>query len=370
VTLEELDAAVSKVGLLYAPDPTEKSAFLGGTVSTNASGARSLRFGSTRDHINKLRVVLSSGEVFGISRGQKPHFPIPSYHFPAIKNSAGYYSKPGMDLIDLFIGSEGTLGVVSEIEVRLMDKLGETFDCIAFLDSEEAAVLFTEELREKKDVLTLEYFDQNSLEMLRKTYPHIPSGNKTAIYFEQIIRDDKYLDFWEEFFNKHKVSMDSAWLGMNDKQKKELHDFRHAIPETINELYKHEHQQKVSLDIAVPDKNFRSMLNFYNLQLTTNNLQLFHIKFGHIGQSHLHVNMLPKSDEQRKLAQDLAMKFVKKAVSLGGTVSAEHGIGKIKHTYLKEMFGQAAIDEMIGIKKRFDPRMILNLGNIFDIVHT
>ncbi len=369
VTLDKLDQAVKKEGLLYAPDPTEKTAFLGGTVATNASGARSLRFGSTRNHIRRLRVVLSSGEVLDLKRGNTKFEMLNSkqisnfqFLISNIKNAAGYYIKPDMDLIDLFIGSEGTLGIVTEIEVKLIDKLGETFDCIAFLDSEEDAVLFTEELRGKKDVLTLEYFDQNSLDLLRKAYIRIPKNKKTAIYFEQVGPD---LDFWEQFFNKHKIPMDDAWLGMNDKQKQELHDFRHAIPETINELYKKEKQLKISLDIAVPNNKFREMLAYYNLTLAACPLPLFFIKFGHIGQSHLHVNLLPKSNEERVISNELAMKFVKKAVSLGGTVSAEHGIGKIKHAYLKEMYGQATIDQMIAIKKKFDPKMILNIGNIF-----
>lgn len=349
VTLDDLDKAVNNEGLIYAPDPTEKTAFLCGTVATNASGARSLRFGATRDHIKRLKIVLSSGEILDLKREHE-------FQSPKLKNSAGYYVKPGMDLIDLFIGSEGTLGIVTEIEVNLIDQLGETFDCIAFLDSEEEAILFTERFRDKKDILTLEYFDENSLNMLRSKYPHIPKDKKTAIYFEQVNPD---LDFWDGFLGKE------TWMGMNEKQKQELHDFRHAIPETINELYKKEKQLKVSLDIAVPNSKFREMLNYYNLTLATCPLPLFYIKFGHIGQSHLHVNLLPKSNEERVISNELAMKFVKKAVSLGGTVSAEHGIGKIKHAYLKEMYGQTAIDKMIQIKKEFDPKMILNLGNVF-----
>lgn len=363
VTLDELDKALKEEGLMYAPDPTEKTAFLGGTVATNASGARSLRFGSTRDHVRRLKVVLSSGEVLDLKRGNpKSEILNPNFQISNPKNAAGYYIKEGMDLIDLFIGSEGTLGIVTEIEVNLIDRIKDTFDCIAFFDSEEAAVVITEELRNKKDVLTLEYFDENSLSMLRSKYPKIPKDRKTAIYFEQINPD---LDFWEEFFKKHAISMEESWLGMNDKQREELWQFRHAIPETINELYKHEHQLKVSLDIAVPNDKFREMLSFYNTNLYPLSPNLFYIKFGHIGQSHLHVNLLPKSEEQKKLAQDLALKFVRKAVSLGGTISAEHGIGKIKHAYLKEMYGQSAIDQMIEIKKKYDPKMVLNIGNIF-----
>ena len=131
VTLEEIESAVKKEGLLYPPDPTEKSATIGGNVSTNAAGGRSYRFGPTRNYIRRLKIILPSGTGLNIKRGlfyagessefELPHtkLRVPNYRMPDVKNAAGYFSKPGMDLIDLFIGHEGTLGIISEVEIAL-----------------------------------------------------------------------------------------------------------------------------------------------------------------------------------------------------------------------------------------------------------
>ncbi len=378
VTLETLEKETKKLGLLYPPDPTEQTAWLGGTVATNASGSRSFRFGATRDWVKRLKVILSSGENLEIKRGQYVftnyelritdyELKRPNYQIPNVKTSAGYYSKPNMDLIDLFIGSEGTLGVVTEIEVGLIPRFFDTFDLIAFFPTENDAVDFAEEAR-KKEALTLEFFDKNSLELLRSTYPKIPEKAGSAVYFECELTPESglsYLDEWGKLLEKHKASLDDAWLGMNDKQKQELKDFRHAMPEHINEEFKKHNTVKFASDIAVPDDKFREMLNFYNSTLIPLTPYLFFVKFGHIGQNHLHVNLVPKRPDDVPLAQETIMKFVKKAVSLGGTCSAEHGIGKIKHPYLREMFGKAGILEMVRIKKHFDPAGILNQGNLF-----
>ncbi|MBU0501972.1 MAG: FAD-binding oxidoreductase [Candidatus Margulisbacteria bacterium] len=383
VTLEEIEKAVSKVGLLYPPDPTEKTATIGGNVSTNASGGRSYRFGSTRNWIRRLRVVLASGEVLDIPRGKykasnnslipHPSHPIaaPNYTMPKTKNAAGYYSKPNMDLIDLFIGSEGTLGIISEVEIALAPALGETIDLVAFFKSESEAVDFV--LREKSEPATespacrqarrgsspinfFEYFDAATLNMLRESHPNIPACAKAAVYIEQESDDPTY---WAENLEG------DVWLAMGSKQKQELQNFRHAIPEHINKLYKKHGSIKLASDIAVPTENFRQMLAFYTSQLTTHTPSLFCVKFGHIGENHLHVNLLPKSEGEKKIAKEIILAYVKKAVELGGTVSAEHGIGKIKHDYLYILYGEAGISEMKRIKQSFDPNWILGQGNIF-----
>ncbi|MFA4843870.1 MAG: FAD-binding oxidoreductase [Candidatus Margulisiibacteriota bacterium] len=382
VKLEELDAAVKIAGLLYPPDPTEKTATIGGNVATNASGGRSYRFGGTRHWIRRLKIVLPNGTSYNLKRGLMtannqaefilPHstFRIPHYSMPPIKNSAGYFSSPNMDLVDLFIGAEGTLGIVSEIEVALAPALRETFDLVAFFPSEELAVDFVQASKEKRDptINFYEYFDPNTLAMLRPSYPHIPAGVQAAVYVEQEINETNeksYLDNWASLLEKYGASLDNCWLGTDPKQKEELFGFRHAIPEHINEIFKQHHQIKLATDIAVPADKFKEMFNFYNLQLTTNDSQLFYIKFGHIGDNHLHVNLVAKKPEYFDKAQALVMKFVRKAVELGGTVSAEHGIGKIKHQYLREMYGNAGLNEMRRVKALFDPSHILNRGNIF-----
>ncbi|MFA5839817.1 MAG: FAD-binding oxidoreductase [Candidatus Margulisiibacteriota bacterium] len=372
VTLAEIEAAVAKEGLLYAPDPTEKNATIGGNVATNASGGRGYRFGATRQHIRRLRIVLPSGEVKDIKRGTPANLETLHYTMPAVKNAAGYYSKPGMDLIDLFIGQEGTLGIVSEIEIGLIPALQNTFDIIAFFPNEESAVDFVLETKKHSDpsLNFFEFFDANTLQMLKVSFPHIPANAKAAVYIEQEItsqNENTYLEKWSVLLEKYGAPIDNCWIGLEPSQKEELSKFRHAIPEHINELFKKQHIVKLASDIAVPTVKFKEMYNFYESLLTANGLQQFYIKFGHIGENHLHVNLLPKNESEMATAKELIMQFVKKGLSLGGTVSAEHGIGKIKHPYLLEMYGQKGINEMIDLKKHFDPNLILGRGNIFAI---
>lgn len=382
VTLDELEKAVAKEGLLYPPDPTEKTATIGGNVATNASGGRCFRFGSTRNWIRRLKVSLPSGLSFNLKRDLMkanlkgefvlPHstFPIPHYAMPATKNAAGYFSKPGMDLVDLFIGSEGTLGIVTEIEVSLIPAIKQTFDLVAFFPTEEAAVNFVFESKGKNDptVNFYEFFDENTLQMLANSYPQLPTPRKAAIYLEQEItaeNEKNHLDNWAQLLEKYGASLENSWLGTNAKQKEELSKFRHAIPEHINDMFKQYHQVKLATDIAVPEDKFKEMLAFYNDELRMTNDELMYIKFGHIGDNHLHVNLVAIKPEGFDKAKSLVMKFVRKAVELGGTVSAEHGIGKIKHDYLKVMYGTSGIAEMVRIKKEFDPTFMLDRGNVF-----
>jgi len=135
VVLADLQRAVDQQGLLYPPDPTERGCFIGGTVATNASGARTFKYGPTRNYIRRLKVVLASGEILDLRRGDTHadsegrirvgsiDLKLPHYRMPATrKNASGYFVTPEMEAIDLFIGSEGTLGVICEIEVKLLPK--------------------------------------------------------------------------------------------------------------------------------------------------------------------------------------------------------------------------------------------------------
>src|SRR3989339_128603 len=371
VTLENLESKIKKLGLLYPPDPTEQTAFIGGTLATNASGARSFRFGATRNWVKRIKVALPSGKTLDIKRGYKIKeygIKAPDYKMPNTKTSAGYFSTPEMDMIDLFIGSEGTLGVITEIEIKLIPDFHDTFDLIVFFPNENQAITFIEKARIETDVLKLEYFDNNALTLLTTSYPKLPSHAVTAIYMETEITEktkESYLDKWAGLLKSLGVDMGESWLGVTDKQKEGLKEFRHSMAEHINEEFKKHHSIKFASDIAVPDNKLREMINYYNSTLLTVHDKLLSVKFGHIGQNHLHVNLVPKTPDDIPLAKDTIADFVRKGVSLGGTCSAEHGIGKIKHDYLKIMYGDKGIDEMRRIKKGFDPNGILNKGNVF-----
>jgi len=157
--------------------------------------------------------------------------------------------------------------------------------------------------------------------------------------------------------------MEESYFADSDKERKKLKEFRHALPEMINEIVKRNKLPKVGTDIAVPDNAFPEMFKFYKERLSASKIDF--VIFGHIGENHLHVNMLPKTEEEFKKSRSVYMDFVKKAVGLGGTASAEHGIGKLKHAYLEAMYGRDNIFQMAMLKKSLDPACILGLDNIF-----
>ena len=144
VIINDFLEALAKQNLFYPPFPTERTAFIGGNISTNASGEYSYCFGPTRNYVKRIKVLLSTGKFLEIERGKffadkdgiitidELSVKIPSYTSPQIKNAAGYFSKPKMDLIDLFIGSEGTLGVITEAEVEIINDLPSRFIWLFF----------------------------------------------------------------------------------------------------------------------------------------------------------------------------------------------------------------------------------------------
>jgi D-lactate dehydrogenase (cytochrome) len=143
-----------------------------------------------------------------------------------------------------------------------------------------------------------------------------------------------------------------------------MREFRHALPVSVNERVVKNKQKKIGTDMAVPDENFPCFLQFYKETLNASGLD--YVIFGHIGDCHLHANMLPKNDEEAETARNIYGRCIAQAIMLGGTVSAEHGIGKLKRKYLAAMMGERYLNEMAELKKVFDPNGILGRGNMFD----
>src|SRR5688572_8206170 len=169
VILADFQRAVDQKGLLYPPDPTERGCFLGGTVATNASGARTFKYGPTRNYIERLKLVLASGEILDLRRGEIQlskirNIPVPTYRPPATrKNASGYFFAPEMDAIDLFIGSEGTLGVICEITAKLLPKPEGLLSGVVFFARETGALDLVADVRAHVDARAIEFFDRESL---------------------------------------------------------------------------------------------------------------------------------------------------------------------------------------------------------------
>jgi D-lactate dehydrogenase (cytochrome) len=368
VILSDFQRAVDQHGLMYPPDPTERSCFLGGTVATNASGARTFKYGPTRNYVKGLRVVLASGEILDLHRGEAHalEVPLPSYRMPATrKNASGYFVGPRMDAVDLFIGSEGTLGVICEVETRLLPKPEGLLSGVVFFEDEADVLALVADARTRIDARALEFFDQESLKFLREKYPEIPDKAVGAIFFEQETRaetEEAVLNEWMALLDQHHAFADS-WFATNEQDQARLREFRHQLPVLMNEWFARYKQRKVSTDMAVPDDAFAGLFRLYKDTLRDSHLR--YTIFGHIGDNHVHVNILPRDDAEATQARELYVRFLKYAASVGGTLSAEHGVGKLKRDYLRLFYNDDQLREMAALKRAFDPNGILGRGNIF-----
>jgi D-lactate dehydrogenase (cytochrome) len=418
VVLADFQRFVESQGLLYPPDPTERDCFLGGNVATNASGSRTFKYGPTRAYVERLKIALATGDLIDIRRGEhytdssgrieiplqsgrKIEALLPSYRMPQVRKVAsGYYVAPRMDVIDLFIGSEGTLGVIVEVEVKLLPKPEGFLAGIVFFDDDNQLLAFVSKVREISlrtraelkhkgktidqlfadksradhegsglidvDARALEYFDKESLVFLRERYPLIPASAVGAIFFEQEVNAQNEGDFlaaWYAYLQEHKALLDDSWFATNEQDQAKLREFRHQLPVLMNEWFARYKQRKVSTDMAVPDEEFPGMLRFYESTLRTSGLR--YTIFGHIGDNHVHVNILPRNDDEGTRAREIYLQFLKRAAAVGGTLSAEHGIGKLKRDYLSLFYSDEHLREMAALKLAFDPSAILGRGNIF-----
>ena len=378
VVLSDLQRTVDQEGLLYPPDPTERGCFVGGNVATNASGARTFKYGPTRNYVRALKVVLASGEVLDLRRGEvradsdgrirlgSVEVKLPSYRLPNTrKNASGYFVAPEMDAVDLFIGSEGTLGVICEVEVRLLLKPEGLLSGVVFFADEANVLALVSDVRAHGDARALEFFDRESLNFLRQKYSTIPEEAVGAIFFEQETNEateEAVLSAWQELLDQHHALADS-WFATNEQDQAKLREFRHQLPVLMNEWFAHYRQRKVSTDMAVPDDAFPGLFRLYKETLQSSGMR--YTIFGHIGDNHVHVNILPRDDAEGAHARELYVQFLKYAASVGGTLSAEHGVGKLKRDYLHFFYNDQQLLEMVALKKAFDPLGILGRGNIF-----
>ena len=397
--LEQLNIfKAAPANYFYPPDPTEMSASLGGTVATNASGARTFRYGSTRDWVRAIRVMLPNGEILCIPRGKffssangefviydssgnDIRLNIPTYQMPRTKNTSGIYAAPHMDLIDLFIGSEGSFGAITEVTVALLE-FRNKMSIVQFLDSDDQAIHLAEALRKDKGTQLdfLEFYSGNALDLLRRRQmqdprvvdmPQIPKQAGAALFFEfsfDPLSDNSDDESLSKALSKYGVSASNSWAAYENRELERMKNFRHILPETINAIIaerKHQHPQlhKLGTDLAVPDEHLRDMWEVYQNALENAGLQW--AAFGHIGNNHIHVNILPRDMQELEKGLELYRRFAQKAVAFGGAVSAEHGIGKMKVEFLEVMYSPQEIDEMRALKQAIDPENFLNPGNLF-----
>lgn len=403
VLLSEIRENIKNTKYFFPNDPTETSASIGGMVSCNSSGALSYSYKSIRDWIVGLKIILSNGETIIINRGKNfannldfslrteegtlINGKLPNIHYVDIKSAAGYYIRPNMDLIDLFIGMEGTLGIISEITIKLIEKKDFITGIVIFFPSEKASIDFVHNIRGENsfgnlNANAIEFFNENSLNLVNKMKQEremfgelntIKDEYKSAIYIEfQRNAEEETNQAIEDLYNilgSMNISDEDTWCAFDEKELSILKLFRHAIPESVNTLIGEIKRNnpsitKLSTDMSVPNSVLDYALNMYNADLEKAGLN--YVIFGHIGNNHLHVNIIPHNEEEYHIGKELYTKWAKDLVSKGGSVSAEHGIGKIKKDLFKIMFNEKEIEEMRKLKNTFDKENIINVGNLFD----
>jgi len=412
ILISDLEAAVEAAGFFLPVDPTSrKTASLGGSIACNASGARSFAHGPIGRWIEALDVILADGARFQLRRGEHPpkgryfelshpkrgllKIPCPAPRPKGLKSSLGYALFDPPDLLDLFIGSEGSLGYIEAAELRLLPRQ-PIFALLSFWRDEAALLDFVVQLQEQPPrglrPMSVEFFDRRSLELASAAHPRlrIHPLDQGALFLEQRHQPDELDDLMMDYYD----ALVEAGVPDDDRSLRiprsradldSFREFRHAVPEAINSLARVRGLRKLGTDLAYPRSWLKPMMAHYRAAvedlpgiLGDSEAAEFQERwaeplpqrldsatFGHIGDNHLHLNLLATSLQEMAAGQRLYAALARHCVSVGGVISGEHGIGKSKRGLLAELLPSAQLQEMREIKQQLDPRGTLGRGNIF-----
>jgi D-lactate dehydrogenase (cytochrome) len=427
VTLVELDAALERAGRYYPPAPTFTGASIGGIIATNAAGAATFKYGTTRDWVDALTVVLPTGDVLDLVRGAvradasgsfeivlargSIRVPVPQYEMPPLpKLSAGYFAAPGMDLIDLFIGAEGTLGIVTAATLRVVP--ARPAFCLAFVPfgRRDAALAFVRQLRDAAratwrdgdrhgiDASAIEHMDARCLALLREDGADrangvvAPAGTAIALLVTLELAPDTTA---EQAFDEIGRARDTTALatplvrfcrlldafGVLDDveiavpgdraRAAQLLAVREAVPAAVNQRVGRakatvdDRIEKTAADMIVPFERFDELLAFYDAELARRGLDA--AVWGHISDGNVHPNVIPRSIVDVESGKAAIAAFGREAIRLGGSPLAEHGVGRnaVKQRLLQELYGAAGVEEMRRVKRAIDPAWKLAPGVLF-----
>ena len=275
------------------------------------------------------------------------------------------------------MGSEGTLGAVTRIEVALTERPANLFLCIVFFENLKSAIDFTIEAHHGPayKAASMEFLDRMCLDIIRPEAKGIaiPPGARAMVYFEQEYNDDSerddFLNLWFPLIEKHTPFSDDTQIAESPKEKKRLYELRHHVPVKTNEESIKVIKTggcKISTDWAVPHNRLHRLFGYFE-EIRGPLGDMMVIRFGHLGSGHPHFNFIARNSEETAIAQKIDDLMAEKAVALGGCVSAEHGIGKMKRRQLALQYPAPVVDAMKTLKREFDPAGIMAPGNVFEI---
>ena len=426
VSVADMDEALRARNAWFPPAPTWTGAFAGGIVATNAAGPATFKYGSVRNWVHALTVVLADGSELSMTRGEVtatgqelrvpgPAGPIavrlPSYRMPeVVKRSAGYYAKPNMDLVDLFVGSEGTLGVITTVTFRVASPVPTTALALVPCTSEAAALALVSDLRRASqetwrmrdrhgiEAAAIEHMDRRSIDILREDgadrkydvrFPdgtalallvqlELPPGTSEAVAFDDIenafssesgggplARFCRILAAHDAFDNTEMA------LPGNARRAEQLFKLREAVPEGVNQRVGAAQRDvdpriaKTAADMIVPFERFGEMLRIYREGFAERGLDA--AVWGHVSDGNVHPNVLPRSYADVERGREAILAFGHEVARLGGCPLAEHGVGRsgVKQALLRQLYGEAGIEEMRAVKRALDPGWKLAPGVIF-----
>ena len=360
IGVADLKRRLATEGFLFVPDPTsEEEAALGGSIACNASGARSLKYGATRRHVAGLTVVLASGEVAEFHRSRVE------------KNTVGYAAV--QDPVDWFIGSEGTLGVVVEAELSLLP-LPQRVTGLGFpFPDQSSAFAFVRAARDAMrrgaiDPRCLEFLDVRSLEIVRSQDGGAGWGGEAFIYTEQEHRGDAELDYdaWLVLGEANGALVDDVLAFDDDAKIRTARLVRHAVPVTMLErgnAYMADGGRRIATDWAVPYPLLERALAVAREAAERHGVALPTV-YGHSGNGHPHQDYVARNDAEVEVVERVIWETLEQVMAMGGTVAAEHGIGKLKRKWMPLQLSAAQQAVMRGIKRALDPHGLMAPGNI------
>jgi len=359
--VSDVKRAAAEFGLTWAPDPTsEAESTVGGAVACNASGPRTLWYGPTRRHVRGLRVALADGRVLVVRRDVLE------------KNTAGYLAV--QDPVDWFVGSEGTLGVVLEAELTLVPQPTGVVGLAVPFASECTALQFVVAAREAGALAPrcIEYFDAAAV-AIAQSADHgrlSVSDGRCMVYVEQAVEGDVtrdgVLDGWLALADARQAGVDDIQVFEGEAALAQARAMRHAVPATMNERGARARAaggRKVSTDWAVPYHALPAAVASVRAIAEDAGLQPA-VTYGHAGNGHPHQNYLAPDAAALKTIEQVIERTLRHVVSVGGTIAAEHGIGKLKRRWLALQLSPVQLDVMRALKRALDPSGLLAPGNV------
>jgi len=349
VITEDLHKAVEEIGLFYPPDPASLAdCTLGGNLAEDAGGPRAVKYGVTRDYITGIQAVLPTGEIF-------------DYGGKLVKNATGY------NLLHLLIGSEGTLGIITRITIRLLSKPKFRVDLLVpFPSYFEAVQSVSEILRRRQTPTVIEFMDRKCLEISRQVMEGgIPFDEAAAHLLIEVDGDDPE-EVEKQYAAIGEICLEGGAADVKVADSLKYQDQIWEIRRKLRECIKSVSPIKVSQDVVVPRMEIAPLLIGIDEIEKRHGIEI--IAYGHAGDGNVHVNFLKRDrleEDWRESLAEAVREVFSLAVSLGGTISGEHGIGVTKKDYLSLALNTEAIEAMRLIKKTLDPKNILNPGKIF-----